>query len=84
MARIISSSSESVMEETFVSTSLEEAHATIQKGCLCFSFGLFVGDSSPLFVFDNVGMNPRYLSTMSRNKDKTLLLLVVGINIVHP
>ena len=54
----------------------------IARGCFCFAFGFFIGDSSPLLI-DNVRVHPHYLSIGSRDMDETLLFLVVRISIAH-
>ena len=79
-AKADSSSPELLRSDIFFGFSCRDAHY-ITRRCPNLAFELPVYDSCPLLAIDNVRMNPYCLSSRSKNRNKTLLLLVMRISI---
>ena len=82
VAKADSYSPELVREATSSSVSLIEIPTTLLEDVWPCYWTSCLWQSS-LLAFDNVRMNPHCLSSRSRNRDKTFLLLVMRICIDH-
>ena len=55
----------------------------IDRECFGLVFEFSACDSCPLLALNNVRMDPHWLSSRSRNRDKNFLFLVIRISINH-
>ena len=82
-AKADSSSPELVRDVTSSSVSLVEMLTTLLEDALALPLDFLFVTVVHYFAFDNVRMDPHCLSSRSRNRNKTLLLLVMRISIDH-